>query len=151
MSERLRLIMNTVRRIVVGVDGSQSSLRALTWALREAKQHNAAVHVVYVWNIPQLIDPMGVAIFAPINDLEAAAQDLLKHVMETVASLVGDTSVTTSVEQGSASQRLLDAASTADMVVVGRRGHGGFLGLLIGSVAEQIAHHAKCPAVIVPL
>lgn len=151
MAERLRLIMNTVRKIVVGIDGSQSSIRALTWALREAKRHSAAVHVVHVWNIPQVIDPLGIAIFAPFDDLAAAAQDLLKHVMETVASLVGDTSVTTSVEQGSASQHLLDAASTADMVVVGRRGHGGFLGLLIGSVAEQIAHHAKCPAVIVPL
>lgn len=145
------MTMNTVRKIVVGIDGSQSSINALAWALREAKRHDAAVHVVHVWNIPQVIDPMGVAIFAPVDDLGAAAQDLLNHVMETVASLVGDTAVTASVERGSASQQLLNAASTADMVVVGRRGHGGFLGLLIGSVAEQIAHHAKCPAVIVPL
>ena len=147
----MSLNMNTVRKIVVGIDGSQSSINALAWALREAKRHSAALHVVHVWSLPPVVDPMGVAIFSPIEELESAAQGVMKHVMETVKSLVGDTAVTSSVERGSAAQHLLDAASTADMVVVGRHGHGGFLGLLIGSVAEQIAHHAKCPAVIVPL
>lgn len=143
--------MNTIRKIVVGIDGSQSSINALTWALREAKRHSAEVLVVHVWSLPPAVDPMGVAVFAPIEELESAAQGVMKHVMETVRSLLGDLTVTTSVERGSAAQHLLNASSTADMVVVGRRGHGGFLGLLIGSVAEQIAHHAKCPAVIVPL
>ena len=143
--------MNTVRKIVVGIDGSQSSINALAWALSEAKRHSAAVHVVHVWSLPVIADPMGVAIISPVKEFQSAAQGVMKHALETVTSLVGDTTVTSTVEHGSASQHLLDAASTADMVVVGRRGHGGFLGLLIGSVAEQIAHHAKCPAVIVPL
>jgi nucleotide-binding universal stress UspA family protein len=117
----------------------------------EAKHHSAAVHVVHVWSLPLAVDPMGGVIFSPVEEFRSAAEGVLKHTLETVKSLVGDTKITSTVEYGSASQHLLDAASTADMVVVGRRGHGGFLGLLIGSVAEQIAHHAKCPAVIVPL
>jgi nucleotide-binding universal stress UspA family protein len=143
--------MNTVRKIVVGIDGSQSSINALSWALKEAKHHSASVHVVHVWSLPLAVDPMGGVIFSPVEEFRSAAEGVLKHTLETVKSLVGDTKITSTVEYGSASQHLLDAASTADMVVVGRRGHGGFLGLLIGSVAEQIAHHAKCPAVIVPL
>ena len=143
--------MNTVRKIVVGIDGSQSSINALTWALHEAKRHSAAVHVVHVWSLPLAVDPMGGVIFSPVEEFRSATEGVLKHTLETVKSFVGDTKITSTVEHGSASQHLLDAASTADMVVVGRRGHGGFLGLLIGSVAEQIAHHAKCPAVIVPL
>jgi nucleotide-binding universal stress UspA family protein len=94
---------------------------------------------------------MGGAIYSPVEEFRSAAQGIVKHALEKVKIFVGDTKVTSAVEYGSASQHLLDAAITADMVVVGRRGHGGFLGLLIGSVAEQIAHHAKCPAVIVPL
>ena len=113
--------MNTVRKIVVGIDGSQSSINALTWALHEAKRHSAAVHVVHVWSLPLAVDPMGGVIFSPVEEFRSAAEGVLKHTIDTVKSLVG------------------------------RRGHGGFLGLLIGSVAEQIAHHAKCPAVIVPL
>ena len=143
--------MNDIHKIVVGIDGSESSINALSWALKEAKHHSASVHVVHVWSLPLAVDPMGGVIFSPVEEFRSAAEGVLKHTIDTVKSLVGDTKITSTVEYGSASQHLLDAASTADMVVVGRRGHGGFLGLLIGSVAEQIAHHAKCPAVIVPL
>ncbi len=143
--------MNAIYKIVVGIDGSESSINALSWALHEAKRHSASVHVVHAWSLPLVVDPMGVAIFTPVEEFRSAAQGVLQRALDTVKSLQGDTKVTSTVEYGSASQHLLDAASTADMVVVGRRGHGGFMGLLIGSVAEQIAHHAKCPAVIVPL
>jgi nucleotide-binding universal stress UspA family protein len=143
--------MNDIRKIVVGIDGSESSINALTWALQEAKRHSADVHVVHVWSLPLALDPMGGAIYSPFEEFRSAAQGVVTHALEKVKIFVGDTKVTSAVEYGSASQHLLDAANTADMVVVGRRGHGGFLGLLIGSVAEQIAHHAKCPAVIVPL
>ena len=143
--------MNDIRKIVVGIDGSKSSINALTWALHEAKRHSAAVHVVHAWSLPMVVDPMGAAISPPVDEFRSAAQGVIKHALEAVKSHVGDTAVTSTVEYGSASQHLLDAAITADMVVVGRRGSGGFLGLLIGSVAGQVAHHAKCPAVIVPL
>jgi nucleotide-binding universal stress UspA family protein len=70
--------------------------------------------------------------------------------VKSVADILGDTHITTTVKQGSASQALLKAAEDADLLVVGRRGHGGFIGLLIGSTAEQVAHHAPCPVVVVP-
>ena len=129
--------MNDIHKIVVGIDGSESSINALSWALKEAKHHSASVHVVHVWSLPLIADPMGVAIYAPVEEFRSAAEGVLKHTLDTVKSFVGDTKITSTVEYGSASQHLLDAASTADMVVVGRRGHGGFLGLRTMPSAQQ--------------
>jgi len=112
-------------RIVVGTDGSDNSLSAVRWALREATLRNATV------------------------DLIQAARQVMTNVMRRVDADRGKTLVNEIVAQGSPAQALLSASKGADLLVVGRRGHGGFLGLLLGSVATQVVNHATCPVVVV--
>lgn len=143
--------MNTtpLPRIVVGTDGSDNSLGALRWALHEAGLRKATVDVIHVWNHVPIIDPMGFATVGYTADEEAAAKKVLRDVLLKVDSTRGSVQVNDIVTQGSASQALLSAAKGAELVVVGRRGHGGFMGLLLGSVATQVVNHCPCPVVVV--
>jgi nucleotide-binding universal stress UspA family protein len=142
--------MTNSRKIVVGIDGSEGAKKALRWAVSEAQLRSAAIEVIHVWNFSPLVDPIGGIAYVPMDDLLESAQAVAANTVKSVEDVLGDTRITTKVEQGSASQALLKAAVNADLLVVGRRGHGGFIGLLIGSTAEQVAHHAPCPVVIVP-
>jgi nucleotide-binding universal stress UspA family protein len=80
---------------------------------------------------------------------EKAARQVMTNVMRRVDADRGKTLVNEIVTQGSPAQALLSASKGADLLVVGRRGHGGFLGLLLGSVATQVVNHATCPVVVV--
>jgi nucleotide-binding universal stress UspA family protein len=137
------------RRIVVGTDGSENSLAAIKWALHEGSLRGVAVDVIHSWQFTPMADPIGVAVIPPSADLQAAAQKVLTTAMNKVANERKGVVVHEIVVQGSAVSTLLDAARTAELVVVGRRGHGGFVGLLLGSVATQVVNHAKCPVVVV--
>jgi nucleotide-binding universal stress UspA family protein len=141
-------VVSAVKNIAVGTDGSDNSVAALRWALAEAKVHGASVDVVYSWEFPPVIDPMGVSMLPSTQDMDASAGRLLNGVMEKVDA--SGVSVTTSVVRGAPATALLTAAKSADLLVIGRRGRGGFMGLLLGSVAQQVAHHAPCPVVLVP-
>jgi nucleotide-binding universal stress UspA family protein len=138
-------------KIVVGVDGSKHSDRALAWAIEEAKLRRARLQVVSVWHVPALV--YGGPGFAP--QLDSAVDDAFKEVAEESALAAArtarevDVDVEMDVEHGQAVEKLLEAAADADMLVVGSRGHGGFAGLMLGSVSSQCAHHAPCPLVIV--
>ena len=143
------MISQGPNRIVVGTDGSENSLSAVRWALREGALRNASVDVVHSWNFTPMVDPMGLAVVPPVADMQAAAVAMLASVMKKVESDRGGVVVNEIVSQGSPATMLLSAARDADLVVVGRRGHGGFLGLLLGSVATQIVHHSPCPVVVV--
>ena len=140
--------MSAMKKIAVGTDGSENSIAALRWALAEAKVHSATVDVVYSWEFPPVIDPLGVSMLPSAEDMNASASRLLKGVMDKVDA--NGVSVTSRVVRGAPAAALLTAGESADLLVLGRRGHGGFLGLLLGSVAEQVAHHASCPVVLVP-
>ncbi|HVM53995.1 MAG TPA: universal stress protein [Acidimicrobiales bacterium] len=137
-----------MQRIVVGIDGSKGATTALTWAVEEAMRRDATVEVVYAWHVPYVEGyPYARAQFDP-GEFETAAQAVLD---ETVASL-GDVPVviSTVARCGTPSSVLVEAAKGADLLVVGSRGRGGFTGLLLGSVSQQVSHHAPCPVVIVP-
>ena len=138
----------SVKRIVVGTDGSDNSFAALRWAIDEALVRDAAVEVVYSWEFPPIIDPLGVSILPSADEMNASADRLLKEVMRKVDQK--NTKVTARVVRGAPASALLGAAKEADLLVIGRRGHGGFVGLLLGSVAQQVVHHAPCPVVLVP-
>ena len=137
-----------MERIVVGVDGSQSSRDALRWAVDEARRRNAALEAVYAWHQPFVIgyEYMGEM---NIGGFEDEAQQLLDAAVGEV-----DTTGVPSVERilvaGGAAESLVEAAKGAALLVVGSRGRGGFSGLLLGSVSHQAAHHAPCPVVIIP-
>jgi nucleotide-binding universal stress UspA family protein len=135
-------------RIVVGYDGSEGSLRALRWAMEEARTRGATLQVIHTWHYPYVGDYLTLTDTA-FRDTEKLAQQTLQGAL-TEASEVPDLQVTGEARQGPAAGLLIDAASDADLLVVGSRGHGGFGGLLLGSVSMQCAHHAPCPVVIVP-
>ena len=134
-----------VRRIVVGVDGSAGSRRALRRAAEEARAHGASIEVVTAWN---MLDQVTATEFDPDYGEARARADL----EEIVASELGEEAppVSLRVENDLPTRALLKAAEGAWLLVVGSRGFGGFKGLLLGSVSQQVAHHAPCPVLIVP-
>lgn len=132
-------------RIVVGVDGSPASIRALKWALDQAVLTGAAVEVINAWQYPQVpggrVSAMGV-------DFSATAEQILQNAVESVGASTD--SVTMRTVLGHPVHVLVDASGDADLLVVGSRGHGGFAGMLLGSVSGQVSTYAQCPTVIVP-
>ena len=132
-------------RIVVGVDGSSASALALGYAVSEARLRRATLDVVLAWQIPAMWDSVPV----PTSlDLEATGVRCLQNALSAVPA--DDIVVRQQVIQGHPATVLLDAATTADLLVVGSRGHGGFVGSLIGSVSHRCVAHATCPVVVVP-
>jgi nucleotide-binding universal stress UspA family protein len=140
-------------RIVVGVEGSEGSRAALRWALKEASLRRCTVEVVtaYVFpNAPIYPEVSYVPVEQPalaqqITDMQEAA---ISAEVETTG--VGDTvEVTCHMLPGPAPGTLVRAAEGADLLVVGSRGRGGFLGLMLGSVSNYVTHHAPCPVVVV--
>jgi nucleotide-binding universal stress UspA family protein len=138
------------RHIVVGVDGSEPSRRALRWALHQAEVTGAGIRAVSAWHYPAVAGLGGYVVSAmDTTDFgELAAKQLAEVVADEVdpASGVG---VSSSVVEGIAAQVLLEAAQGAELLVVGSRGHGAFTGVLLGSVSQHCAHLSPCPIVIV--
>lgn len=145
--------------VVVGVDGSARSIEALRWALAEARLRKAPLRALHSWIYLHPLVPLLVGYPYARDTIEPAAADAAtaaRQAAETIldqalAELgeVGDVDVERVIAQGSAAQALIDAATEQDILVVGSRGHGGFAGLLLGSVSQQCAQHACCPVVIV--
>jgi nucleotide-binding universal stress UspA family protein len=132
--------------IVVGVDGSEPSRQALRWARRLAPPLDARIDAVAAWHLPAGYG--GVAIpsgWDPEQDmrgvLESAVHDVYGPDLPEDVHLV--------VSNGNPAQRLLEHGRGATMIIVGSRGHGGFAGLLLGSVSAHVAEHASCPVLVV--
>lgn len=137
--------VGAVFRIVVGVDGSDSSLTALDWALEEARLRSGQVHVVAAWHYPVIGDAAGKA-----EDHEAFGEDARHAHTEALRRASGPgVAVTGEVTEGHPAEVLLKAAAGADLLVVGSRGHGGFAGMLLDSVSGHAVHHAHCPVLVV--
>ncbi len=134
--------------IVVGIDGSDTALVALRWAITEARRRGDRVEVLHCWHIPYYGDVSGM-MPVPGNVMEEASQAILADALAAVAADADGVPLSGRAVQGAAAHTLIEASATADLVVVGRRGHGGFVGLLMGSVATQVAGHAACPVVVV--
>jgi nucleotide-binding universal stress UspA family protein len=134
--------------VVVGVDGSEHARRALEWAATEARIRGARLVAVHAWSVPAtaystLADP-----FDDGPALERLAVDILRAATNGVART--DVVLEERVRQGPAARVLLHEAAEAALLVVGSRGYGGFTGLLLGSVGQQVVHHTRCPVVVVP-
>lgn len=139
-------------RIVVGFDGSRGSQRALEWAVKEAALRRAPLTVLSVYN--SVVTFWGGAVELPPDGTVAErARDEAQEATEKALALAGDqrpARVTVESVGGLAAEELLSASEDADLIVVGARGNGGFARLLLGSVSGQVAHHARCPVVIIP-
>lgn len=131
--------------VVVGVDGSAGSVRALKWAAEEAKARKTVLKVVFAWSF--LDQPEGT--FDP-NYGEEQARAKLDELLASHAAELDGVDVERLVVNDLPASALLDQAKGADALVVGSRGLGGFRGLLLGSVSQQVANHAPCAVVIVP-
>ena len=131
--------------VVAGIDGSESSRRALAWAAEEARLRGARLRVVHAWSY---LDQAGGA-FDPTYS-EDDARQLLDEAVTAAGIETGGLDIERKTVNDLPARGLLDAAGDADLLVVGARGMGGFRGLLLGSVSQQVAQHAPCPVVIVP-
>jgi nucleotide-binding universal stress UspA family protein len=137
--------------IVVGIDGSKGSLEALRFAIEEARFRGAELRAVNAWHIPPAVYGSGWAP-APV-DLDSYrkfAQTALDATLEDAGAADSGIKVTPILREGQPADVICLEAKNADLVVVGSRGLGGFRGLLIGSVSQQVVHHAPCPVVVVP-
>jgi nucleotide-binding universal stress UspA family protein len=152
--------------IVVGVDGSPGSEAALRWAVDEARLRGSKLRVVHAYEEPHValsdagLGAAGIPV-PPVADrddverLRASAEEQARSVIDSaLRRVVGEGAERPEIERaalaGSAAQTLIDSGRDAELLVLGSRGRGGFLGLLLGSVSQQCAHHPPCPVVILP-
>ena len=139
--------------IVVGVDGSPNSERALDWAMKQAAAVQAPLTVIAVHEVPKSywghIPVIGPADEPQLAKLRQAAEEMTQKA----ASRLGDAapaSVTVRAVSGFVVKELVDASQDADLVVVGARGVSGFTRMVMGSVSNEVVQHSACPVVIVP-
>lgn len=138
-------------RIVVGVDGSKSCHEALRWGRFLAESTGATLEAVTAWQ-PMYAYSWAAAGWAAISadwDPAVEAQKMLSATVDEVFSSDLPCGITLTVREGGAAHVLLEASDDAQTLVVGSRGHGGFAGLLLGSVSAACAEHAICPVLVV--
>ncbi|WP_235537189.1 universal stress protein [Nocardioides sp. Soil805] len=138
--------------ILVGHDGSKASSEAVVWAAGHAARLGICLHVLRAWSLTNAPRPASMApgYVPPSEDFERAVLEQLGRDVEAL-HLPQDCTVELHAAHGQSSAKLLDAAKGAEMLVVGRRGAGGFRGLLTGSTADQVVRHSPCPVVVVPI
>lgn len=140
-------------RIVVGVDGSEGSLVAVRWALDEAGRRQAPVHLVFAWQMPEAYGPINVWGADVAQNSRHEWAERARAEAERLAGQIEDrpdVSMSWEVIQGHPAHALVGVAQANDLLVVGTRGHGGFVGALLGSVSQHVVSHAVCPVVVVP-
>jgi nucleotide-binding universal stress UspA family protein len=133
-------------RIVVGVDGSDSSIRALEWAARQAELTHDVLEVVTTWEWP-IYDGWS-APFPEGWDPRADATKILDEMVGKLRQAHPDLVVRSEVVEGHPAPVLIGASRGANLLVVGSRGHGEFAGMLLGSVGEHCVTHADCPVLV---
>jgi len=133
--------------IVVGIDGSESSKAALRWAAKLAPSIGGGIHAIVAWEYPMMMGWEG-----GIPDWWRPDEDAKKILDEALNEVFGKTppeGLVGSVRQGHPTNVLLEASKGAQILILGSRGHGGFVGLLLGSVSSACAEHATCPVLVV--
>lgn len=145
-----------MHRILVGVDTSDASILALKRAAEEARLRNAVLEVVYVFSPPEQVTAFpvppekGKDTRKEIEEVRASFADKLGAWLDEVDVDLDGIQVEWSVlADRKPSRALVERSKAADMVVVGHRGHGGFRGLRLGSVSEQVTRHAKAPVLVI--
>jgi len=140
--------------ILVGVDGSHHSHRALGWAMRQAVQQHDPLTVLAVR--PDPVRPAtgiywGVHSYPEDGHNLDAVRKAVQEIVDEVAAEIGERppEISVNVASGDPAEELIKASQDADMLVVGSRGNGGFATLLMGSVSSKVTHHADCPVVVI--
>ena len=138
--------------IVVGVDRSTHAVNALRFALEEARLRGAELIVVEVWQQPYLSEDVGPDAASALDEpaRRRAEQLLQDQVAKALDGEPAPEGMQALVRAGNPTEVLIRLGRSADLLVVGARGHGGFRHLMSGSVATQLVNHAPCPIVVVP-
>jgi nucleotide-binding universal stress UspA family protein len=133
-------------KIVVGVDGSPSSVAALEWATQQAELTGAELEVVTAWEWPMMYgEPFALPVdFDPV----AQARGTLDDALSTARAAHPKVEFRAIVVEGRPAPALVEASRGADLLVVGSRGHGEFAGMLLGSVSEHCTSNAYCPVLV---
>lgn len=132
--------------VVVGVDGSPSSVAALRWALRYGAAMNCDVRMITAWDVPM---SMGYPTIFDDVDWAGEARTVAEKALADTADLRSGVDVAADVVHGHPANVLVDAGKDAELLVVGSRGHGTAVGMLLGSVSQHCVHRAACPVVVV--
>ena len=134
--------------VVVGVDGSESSIAALRVAAEEAAARSAKLHIVVAWHVPLAVYTDGLPPPPEVaTDMKDAAEDIAKLAESKVPA---DIEYEIRMREGQPQDVLVEESQGAEVLVVGSRGLGAFSRLVLGSVSEHVSHHATCPVVVVP-
>ncbi|PCG81390.1 universal stress protein UspA [Streptomyces sp. WZ.A104] len=136
-------------RIVVGVDGSEESVKAVHWAVRQAELTGDTVEAVNAWEYPATSWASMMPGMPEDFDPQAVAAVSLTEALEEALGAEGAAEVSKIVVIGNPAQVLLERAKGARLLVVGARGYSGFKAALLGSVSLTVAQHAPCPVTVV--
>lgn len=136
-----------IKRIVVGVDGSDASDAGLLWATEEALRCGAELVLVHGWVYPYLGSRSSVS--EPRDEMRLDAMRVLESSASKAHELAPAVACHSIITEEGPAKAILNAAEEADLVVVGSRGHGGFAALLLGSVSRTVLQHAPCPVAVV--
>jgi nucleotide-binding universal stress UspA family protein len=137
------------RSIVVGIDGSASSLQAVRWAAHQARRRDVPLRLVHACLLMPVRHPRQVAPPPEYHDafLEQG-QHWLSQAAEAARAAVPGVTLSTDLRDGVTAEVLIGESHVAQLVVLGDRGLGGFRGLLVGSVSIAVSAHAHCPVVV---
>jgi nucleotide-binding universal stress UspA family protein len=130
--------------VVVGVDGSESSISALIRGVRMAKTLDVPLIAITAWSYPHGYVRYPASTWSP----EELAQDVLAQATQKAFQGEAPEWFSFETRRGDAARVLVDASSGAQMLIVGSRGHGGFPGLLLGSVSSVCAEYAQCSVLV---
>ena len=137
--------------VVVGIDGSPGSLVALQWAAEAARLRAVPLNVLFAWGDlgPRVVRTTRRGKEPTEADEQEAALALIDQSVREALGPEPGVEIIRLAERGEATPALLEASKTADLLVVGSRGRGGFAGLLLGSVSQHCIHHAHCPVAVI--
>ncbi|MEV4733076.1 universal stress protein [Saccharopolyspora sp. NPDC049426] len=132
--------------VVVGVDGSEESVHALRWAADHVRQVGGILHAVTIWHQPV---QFGYHLTSTDAELQKQGQEALDSALASVKPDFQSVDIRPKLIRGQVIDEFVKLSKQADLLVVGDKGHGAFTGMLVGSVAVKIVHHAACPVTVV--
>jgi nucleotide-binding universal stress UspA family protein len=140
--------MNQGFKILVGIDNSENSLRAIDWAAAEAKTHNGSLILFHAIDLSYIYYSGYVAPQTLFDEMEAISKELIKKAIERAKS-ISEIECEGIIKRASAAKTLIELSKEADLMVIGARGESGLLEHLVGSVTRRVVAHSSCPVVVV--
>ena len=142
--------MNTIKKVLVPVDGSEQARKAIDFAANLAKQNDATIHLLHVYKLPIIPEGMGEYVISDRIELQALGDQIISVAQDEVRKKGGQ-HIEATVMEGDPAERIIAYAKDhdVDMIVMGNRGLGSFKGLLLGSVSNKVSHRADRTCVIV--